>query len=67
MTTMISVSHMINLHVGENDGKNEGERDSRPVFRIIALLSQHNAYYEELKMLHLRVHWAPKALITTYN
>lgn len=47
--------------------KNEGERDSGPVFRIIALLSQHNTCYEELKTLHLRVHWTSEALITIYN
>lgn len=58
---------MINLHVGANDGKNEGDRDLSPVFRILALLAQCNACYEELEMLHLRVHWTSEALTTTYN
>lgn len=58
---------MINLHVEENYRKNEGERDSGPVFRIIALLSQHNTCYEDLKTLYLRVHWTSEALVTIHN
>lgn len=58
---------MIDLHVGANHGKNEREKDSGPVFIILALLAEHNACYEELKMLHLRAHWTSETLTTTYN
>lgn len=38
MTAMMSTSLMINLHARANYGKNEGERFSFRVFRVIALL-----------------------------
>lgn len=67
MTTMMSTNLMINLHARANDGKNEGGRNSGPVFRVIALLSQHNACNEELNVLHLRARWTSKAMISIYN